>query len=110
MRAHPVIDQALNLQTSLQPGSRLGIEALASAVGATPSPESGILRYHSGSLTTTSCSSRANGFEGMLDVEPDDPVLALRAFDLDRHFETFPPHFTEPIARRQSSLRQILTG
>jgi len=46
----------------------------------------------------------------MLDVEPDDPVLALRAFDLDRHFETFPPHFTERIARRQSSLRQILTG
>jgi hypothetical protein len=43
-------------------------------------------------------SSRANGRKGMLDFDLDDPALALKAFNFDRHFKTVPPHFTEWIA------------
>ncbi len=88
------MDDPLDIQDPLQPRPSFGIEVLTPTIGAAPPPQDCIL-----SLVMIGMHFRywANGRKRMLWIHPDHTSLTLRAFDLDRHFKTFSPHFASAI-------------
>ena len=101
------MDQPLHIESPLQRHFDFGIEILASPIGATPSPQGGIVRLV---VVGMDCRRGTNSGKRMVDFDPFHPRLALGPFDFHRHFQPFPPDLAIGIAHRQSSVRQVLTG
>jgi hypothetical protein len=109
------VDDPLHIEGALQGCFRFGIKVLASAVGAAPSPQSGIVRFI---MIGMHLRGGTNGGKRMVHFDPDHPTLPLGAFHLGfakpeglhRHLEPFPPDLTVRVARCQTPLGQILTS
>lgn len=81
------MDDSLDIQNPLQACPSLSIEILTPTIGVAPAPQGCIL-----SLVMICMHRRhwANGRKRTIWIHPGHTPLTLRAFDLDRSFESFP--------------------
>jgi hypothetical protein len=100
------MDDPLDIQDALQPCPSFGIEVLTPTIGTAPSPQGRILGLI---MISMHLCHGANRSKGMLWVNPGHPSLTLRAFDFDRHFQSFSPDFSSAITRTITEC-QIDTG